>query len=203
MLEITLQPNAASLAVNYAKTPDVIGATVLSALRTIGGGMFSYILREKLQGDPLNRRSGMLGRALFYQVAIDGQDAVLTIGADGAKAPYARAQEYGATITAKNAQNLAIPLEAARTANGVARITARRFMDDPGELGFERAFIAKGVIFGANGKDITPVFALKPSVTLPERSYIRSGVRERQEWILAQLGAAVQKGAENGMGGES
>lgn len=208
-MNLEVNSNAGHVSVQYAQAPRLIAKTVIPTMRRIGGGLQSYILRNKLQGDPLERRSGTLGRALFYRITVADaeREVILTIGADKKKAPQAAVQEYGGTIRPKNARSLAIPLEAARTARGLARITARRFMENPGELGYDAAFVADDVIFGVketkNREDVDPVFALKKQVVLPERSYIRSGVRDRRDFIIEQLGGAVTAAAQKATSGQA
>jgi len=197
---ITIDSNAAAVSVQYRDAPKAIAKTIVKILNTIGAGVVRYIGREKLSGQVLGVRTGNTRRALYFRVFADanGLDAGVVIGADVKKAPGARVQEYGGTITAKNGA-LAIPLPPALTANGVARVSARVFMDNPSTLGFDAAFIRKGVIFGKHtGGGIEPVFALKQSVTLPERSYLRAGVNERRDWILQQLGTAPNPAADLG-----
>ena len=137
---------------------------------------------------------------------LDGKDAVLIVGADGKKAAYAAIQEEGGTVRPVHAENLTVPLEAARTAKGVARFSARQLFDNPQSVGYVDAFTAKGVIFGVKQRkrkgeavdgygSIEALFALKKQITIPGRHYMRDTVQERRAWILEQLGAAAADGA--------
>jgi hypothetical protein len=203
---IAIDSNAAAVAVQYQQASKLVAKSVVKVLRTIGAGVIGYVGREKLSGQLLEARTGTLRRALFYKVFTDanGLDAGVIVGADVKKAPHAAVHEYGATIRPVKAKKLAIPLDAAKTTGGVARMSAREFMEHPESLGFERAFInPKGTAImgvrntGSAGFDddsdlaLEPVFALKDAVTIPERSYLRAGVNERRVWILQQLGASV------------
>lgn len=193
---ITINSNAAAISVQYRNAPKLIAKNIVQIFRVIGAGMVSYIGREKLSGQVLGVRTGNLRRALYYRVFADanGLDAGVYIGADVKKAPQARVQEFGGTITAKNGKNLAIPLGPALTGKGVARMSAREFIANPESLGFVRTFVnpAKTAILGVTKSgEVQAVFALKASVTLPERSYLRAGVNERKDWIRQQLGASL------------
>jgi hypothetical protein len=196
MIEVT--SNAGSLSVAYQAAPKLIAKNVYQTLNRIGLALVSYVKLEKLAGQILNYRTRTLSRALFSRVDLDAgsKDAVLTIGADGTKAPYARAQEYGAVIRPKNGQFLTIPVGVNLTGNGVQRVSAREFIANPGALGFETSFVnrRRTAIMGATrGQKPEPVFALKTEVTLAERSYLRSAVTDRREWIMGQLGIAVDE----------
>src|SRR5919109_5216953 len=138
---IDVSTNAASVSVRYTDAPKLVATTVVQTFRRIGAGLQRHAVREKLNGQVLERRTGTLARALFSQIWLDGKDAVLTFGADKAKAKGAAIQEYGGTIRPTHAQHLAIPLDAARTAKGVARLSAREFIAHPESLGFESTFV--------------------------------------------------------------
>jgi hypothetical protein len=108
---------------------------------------------------------------------------------------YARAQEYGATIHAKNVANLTIPLDAAKTAMGVGRFSARQVISDPTQFGYTGTFFKHGVLFGnAGGKGgaPTPLFVLRPSVTLPPRPFMRPALAQ----IAARLPAEIERAVE-------
>ncbi len=195
-MAIEVTTNAGSIAVHYGDASKLVSKNIVTTFRRIGPALLTYIAREKLSGQVLERRTSTLTRALFYQVFLSERDAVLRIGADGKKAAYAHIQEEGGTIRPVHAQHLAIPLDAARTAKGVARMGAREFISNPESLGFERAFVnRKGTaIMGARGGVAEPVYALKDSVTLPARPYVSTGVGDRRDWILEQLGAEATDG---------
>ena len=209
MLDVTVSTNAAAVSVRYDKAPTLVGTTIVRVLRRIGAGLVRYIAREKLSGQTLTPRTGTLRRALFWKIFVAERDAVLVVGADAKKAAYAGVQEFGGTIKPVRAKHLAIPLEAARTAKGVARMTAREFMARPEQLGFEHAFVNKrrtaimGVRRSRGGRVAEPVFALKTSVTIPARSYVRAGVAERRDWILGELGLGTQEAIRAALEGDT
>ncbi len=92
--------------------------------------------------------------------------------------------EYGATIRAKNVKNLAIPLD--------KKSEGKSPRDFPG-LFFIRAKDT-GNLFGVTsaGKDkLNFLFLLCPSVTIPERSFIRASYDTGQSELEAACRAAV------------
>ena len=124
-----------------------------------------------------------------------------SVVAGGGPEMYARIHEYGGTINAKNVQNLTIPLDAAMTPMGVGRFSARQVISDPSQFGFTGTFFRHGVLFGQLGIEkkraakgatiggVVPLFVLKPSVTLPERSFMRPALAQ----IAARLPGEAQK----------
>ncbi len=201
MIETEVRSNAAEVAVRYDKAPALISTTLVKVLRRIGAGLERHVKREKLQGQVLTRRTGTLMRAIYTKILLEAsaRDAVLVLGADTKKAAGARLQEYGGVVVPRNAQYLTIPLDAARTSAGVARLSASEFIRNPQALGFDHSFVnkRKTVIMGARdvgGETVAePVFALKKRVVIPERSYLRSSVRDRKAAILQELGLGTKE----------
>jgi phage gpG-like protein len=154
-----------------------------------------YILRDAIQrllsGEVLQNRTGNLERSIT-PAPVEETDTRIT-GAVGTNQIYARIQELGGTISAKNAANLTIPLEAALTPSGVAKFTAREVIENPGVAGMTGTFFAKGILFGKNQSAITPLFALKPSVTLPARPYISRALEEQRGEIEDRLSRALSQ----------
>lgn len=85
-------------------------------------------------GTSLKVRTGNLRRHFFNHVEGEGGNRVLTVGVAGV--PYARIQEMGGTVRAKNGKYLAIPIGPALTAAGVAKFKSPRMVP---ELVFHRA----------------------------------------------------------------
>jgi hypothetical protein len=78
------------------------------------------------------------------------------------------------------------------TGNGVARASAHQVRDNPSAYGFKSTFIPKGkhVIMGVPlgaSKTIVPLFALKPSVTIPGRHYLETTLTQNWSWIADRL----------------
>lgn len=82
--------------------------------------------------------------------------------------------EFGTTIKPKNADYLTIPL--------IPAAKNKRASDFPGlvPIGLDDG---SGVLAMVNGDKIEPVFALLKSVTIPERSFIRTGFDNNVEKI--------------------
>lgn len=121
-----------------------------------------------------------------------GQDGGAVPAATSDLLMIANVHEYGATITAKNAKNLAIPIH---------KMSYGKSPHD-----FEGLFFLTseaGYLFGCTMKkgrkdrdktnNINFLFLLLPSVTVPERSFIRAGY----EAIKDRLAPAVRQAVSN------
>lgn len=105
--------------------------------------------------------------------------------ADGEILKIARVHEFGATITPKSAKNLAIPLKPSMKGKSPRDVNGIWFLKtDDGDL-----FAVKN-----KGKDeIDFLFLLLPSVTIPERSFIRAGYDSNRDLIAQACENAVQR----------
>ena len=129
-----------------------------------------YLRKVKAEMEALNK--------LRIKVGIQGD-------ADSELLMIANIHEYGATITAKNARNLCIPIH-----KDSYDKSPRDFQD----LFFIRS--KDGYLFGVtakkgrknteNANNLNFLFLLLPSVTIPERSFIRAGFDHNKE-ALAQI----------------
>ena len=129
-----------------------------------------YLRKVKAEMEALNK--------LRIKVGIQGD-------ADSELLMISNVHEYGATITAKNARNLCIPIH-----KDSYDKSPRDFQD----LFFIRS--KDGYLFGVtakkgrknteNANNLNFLFLLLPSVTIPERSFIRAGFDHNKE-ALAQL----------------
>lgn len=136
-------------------------------------------------------------RACTIHVGIQGD-------ADSEILTIARVHEYGATIHAKNAKNLCIPI------NKLSYDKSPRDFDTQGlfffksQNGFLLAAIPKqgkkkrrrkkkgeGEGGGEEQDDIELLFLLLPSVTIPERSFIRAGYDANRDRLAAECEKAV------------
>jgi hypothetical protein len=115
-----------------------------------------------------------------------GPELVLTAGNRQVK--YARTQEFGARIQAKRSRYLAIPLDAARTAAGVARWPGPRSV--PG-LFFIRSKAGNPLLVVRDGDGIRPMFALKERVTIKAQPYMRPAMGIVRKSLRPDLLAAV------------
>ena len=86
------------------------------------------------------------------------------------------------------------------TGNGVARGTAAQVKANPVAFGFKATFIPKGhdVIMGvplaAKHRTAIPLFALKPSVTIPGRHFIDATLDQNRDWIQARFEPGDRRG---------
>lgn len=118
--------------------------------------------------------------------------------ADGDILMIARVHEYGATITAKSSKNLCIPINPKSYGK-----SPRDFSD----LFFIRS--EAGYLFGVTAKEnrknlenennLNFLFLLLPSVTIPERSFIRAGFDHNK----ARLASLVQEAVADVVQGRS
>ena len=143
----------------------------------------------------LSKRSGNLVNAILGSVTVNGttfEDMAGSIGAPGI--PYARIQELGGTINAKNGKFLCIPLPAALDSNGLP------LKSSPRE--WPNTFCAKSkagnlLIFQRVGTSIRPLYVLKTSVTIPPRlkmgETLRAGIPYFVERAMDAMVAEVMK----------
>ena len=104
--------------------------------------------------------------------------------------PYARAQEYGATIRPKKSSFLAIPIGAAKSGRGVARFSPREITSN----GYTGSFFAHGVLFGSNpGQPPEPLFALKRSVTIRARPFMRPALMRTRPIAVEEIKQAIER----------
>lgn len=143
----------------------------------------AHVQTHKLTGgDPLNVRTGRLRRSITYRVDTgpQGIDGIV-----GTNVEYAAIHEYGGTIVPKTAKWLTVPLRAALTPSGVMRYTKAR--------DYPNTFIAKGFIMQRQAGGVVPLFQLRKSVKIPERSFLRSSLREMRPQIENGLRAALRE----------
>lgn len=134
-----------------------------------------YLRKVKAEMEALNK--------LRIKVGIQGD-------ADSELLMIANVHEYGATITAKNARNLCIPIH-----KDSYDKSPRDFQD----LFFIRS--KDGYLFGVtakkgrknteNANNLNFLFLLLPSVTIPERSFIRAGFDHNKEALARLVQEAV------------
>ncbi len=201
MIEISC--DAAAVTATLSQASAQVGVRLAKRMLPIGSRLHQLVVRGKLSGDPLHKRTGTLQRSV-QSAANNNQATTVTpdrvetrIWFDPAKAPYGAMLEYGGTILPKRSRFLAIPLGAMKTAAGVSRGTAREVMANPTAFGFKHAFVAKGVIFGYQGHGkrgmvtTVPLFALKSRVVIPEFAPLRKTLADSREWIAQEVAAAT------------
>lgn len=160
------------------------------------------VVAVELRGGTLQARTANLARAVFWRVEGSAEAIIGRVGVDTARAIYGRIQALGGVIRPKRSSHLAIPLEPARTTNGVARFTAREFMANPQAFGYRGAFVnprstalmgrTRDPHAGWQGKGYEAVFALKTQVTIPPRNYLRRGLDHVKRAVVDDVRRAVK-----------
>lgn len=181
-------------------TPAIVRSRLLNTMSFAINDLANQI-KAAVAGPILNVRSGRLRRSIQPRgVSISGDSLIGVVSSEDVI--YFPPQEYGATITPKNAKFLTIPLDAMKTQTGT-RGTARDVIGSPGSYGFTGTFFRNGVLFGTQAisgrrrggslPGIVPLFVLKSSVTLPERAPFRQTLlsfepefKNRMQQSLAQ-----------------
>ncbi len=130
------------------------------------------------------KRTRTLSRSIHTEVEKEGETlAEVVVGTD---VEYAAIQEFGGTITPKNTKYLAIPLTSAAERYGSPRNYPVRLIP---------------VIRGGEGVlidvvDYEAVYALKKSVTIPARPYLRPALDESVEAVKSAISRALKQQLE-------
>jgi len=140
--------------------------------------LHSHIVTNKLSGQVLKVQTGALRSGLIPIVAKSlGRKLIASLQTS---IRYWRIHEFGGTIFPRRAEALTVPF--------------------PGVTGwagdYENTFVAKGVIFEKGESGIRPLFALRRSVTIPERSYLRTSIEETQGEFVTSVQEAIIKAWE-------
>lgn len=141
----------------------------------------------------LSRRSGDLITSLQQGVKVTG-DTLATISAELRAIFYARVQEYGGTFRGGSTL-LAIPLPAALDASGRELKAAPRDWTDTFVAQTRRGNL---VIFQRRGKEIIPLYVLKPTVTLRPRLGLRDELKRQLPYFVGQAVDTVVKDLQYG-----
>ena len=184
---------------DLAAMPAALRGDTRATMNAILSRLHQIVATEKITaGGILESRSGLLRQSLDSRIETPSETEITgRLFFDLSVAKYGRLQEFGGTVTPTRSKNLAIPFPGgpALTDKGAARFGAREFISNPGVGGFQSAFVAKGVIFGKLLHEITPVFILKPSVTLPAREPLKSTLDRERPWIESQFDALAARAA--------
>lgn len=109
--------------------------------------------------------------------------------ADGELLKIARVQEFGATITPKNAKNLAIPLRPDMKGKSPKEVEGAIYVDNG-----ENRFICRKAGGGKKGPErLEFLFLLLPKVTIPERSFLRAGYDGNKDKLAEACQRAVRR----------
>lgn len=108
----------------------------------------------------------------------------------------ARVHEYGAVITPKTAKNLAIPIHKESYEKSPRDFPGLFFIRS--EAGYLFGVVEKGRRSKNSEDNLKFLFLLLPSVTIPERSFIRAGYDANKnrltEVVRAQVGEIILRG---------
>ena len=118
----------------------------------------------------LSKRSGVFVDSILKSVTVSGETFEAIQGTIGAGVPYAAIQEFGGTISPKNAKYLCIPLPAAMDGSGQPLRSSPR--DWPNTF-VKRSKAGNLLIFQKRGTSIVPLYVLKSSVVIPARLGLR------------------------------
>jgi len=169
-------------AVRYARTQFLTGGTTAERL-AVRTGRLRAAFGAQVTGQGWQIQ-GRLGYIVPQQVGRDGADPLI----------YARVHEGwptnrgSTTIRPRSARYLTVPLEAAKTAAGVARGRARDF----DETFVRRSRAGHLIIFQRQGDgQISPLFLLLPEVTIPARPALRPTVAYIRPLIVEDLAQAL------------
>jgi len=150
----------------------------------------AWVTRDAKLGAPI--RSGRLRASIRGRVEMGLAGGGL--GIVGSNVIYARIQELGGTVKARNVQFLTIPVGAAKTPAGVTRREARSFPN---------TFVIQGrsgslVIMQRHGRGARPLFVLKRSVRLEPRPYLAPALERNRPAIRQRFGREVKTALEAG-----
>lgn len=142
----------------------------------------SGVTRERDEWTPwYERTKAELGKLARAEVHVG------ILGAAGSELlKIAAVHEFGATIHPKNAKNLAIPLRRDMRDKSPRDIEGAFFLDNG-----ENRFICRKV--GKRGDRLEFLFLLLPSVTIPERSFIRASYDGNKDLLSNACENAVRR----------
>ena len=180
---ITLTYSDGGMGVNLSRAPQVTSIQLQKWMTKVMA-LLHRQLNQNMSGGLVGRRTGNLMRALTESVTVTAHGVKGEIFPDPKKAIYGAIQEFGGTIVPKRAAHLTIPMPAMLTGNGVARGRARDVIGSPGAFGFQNTFVnpSRTMIFGRQGNETIPLFALVTSVTLPGKFYLATTLM--QNWAV-------------------
>ena len=144
----------------------------------------------------LSKRSGNLISAIGGSMRVSGStfnDIQGSVGAPGVQ--YAKIQETGGVVKAKNGKFLAIPLPAALDSNGLPLQSSPR--------SWPNTFCATSkagnlIIFQKRGTSIVPLYVLKTQVTIPPRLGMRKTLEAGVPYFVERAMDAMVKEVTGG-----
>ena len=136
----------------------------------------------------VSSRSGNLLDSLREGIRVTGTTFDVQCSIGGVE--YLKIQEYGGTLTPSSGQYLAIPLEAALNSDGTPIKANPRDWD---KTFVQMSKAGNLLVFRRNGAGITPLYALKATVTVPARLGARKVAAEQMPYLRQRVLDAVLK----------
>ena len=167
LLEINITGDTQAVA-RFSSMSDRVRASIRDAMQREWYGLQAAVVTEKLSGDPLHRRTGVLASSIAVGGSQTASEFTETpaqmVGKVGTNVFYGRIHESGGTFN--------VP-EHTRT----------------GGLSVKDVFVA-----GRSG--FREIMVRAHTVTFPERSFLRSALRDRSTQIREAMAKAVHDGLE-------
>lgn len=183
----------------YTRSLQAAGKTGLRSQLRLGLRAVEAALETEakgLAGQRMKVRSGKLRHSITAKLVDKQFGFELTLGAGGARLPYARIQEFGGTIVPRVARWLRIPLPPALTGQGLDRYPGRLREVAPGEFHIRRSKAGRFLLFRNDDRGGPPWYVLKDRVTLPARFYLRDAVANNLRRLDAETRKAVRTALE-------
>src|ERR1700677_3846927 len=126
-MKIEIKADLAEIVNSFEERKRLVKTNLYNSFRRIASALATYIKREKLSGQVLNRISGKLSGSVGYRVTQSGGDFNLEVYAGGPDAPYAPLQELGGIVTIP-AHSATRPLKTFSVRAHTAKYPARPYM---------------------------------------------------------------------------
>jgi phage gpG-like protein len=153
----------------FQRLPDSVRESLRRAVQDLAVRLQHHVAQDKLSGQVLNVRSGKLSRSIDQVVLQNGDEIV---GVVSTSVKYARIHEYGGVIKQRE-----------RTA------TLYRSIDKDGNFKHNGRFVSK-----SKSNFATDHAMGARVITMPERSFLRSSLRDMRQQIVQGLRAAAHQG---------
>lgn len=174
----------------FKNIPESIqGKIALDAVKA-GAFIIEKYAKIKIDEHGLRKRGHLINSIKVYDATNDGFKSYCFVGSRGVI--YARVHEFGATIKAKRAKNLAIPMTKQAEKAG----SPRRFS---GDLVFIPSRMGRGGVLATKNKKgaLSVQYVLKPMVLIPMRPYLRPAGDEHKNEIKEEMIKVIKSGLES------
>ncbi len=158
--------------------------------------MEDYRKGKRSASSPIMVRSGALSQSVRGKRAgSTARDLAAIIFAGGGTAPYARQQEFGATIRPKSGGYLTVPLDHILTDAGLVKgeyeLYERGGVHQTGS-GKPTWISGRAIMIEENGRPV-PIYALITEAKIPPRLRMGETIRDHDQWIVDRLLDAFEK----------